>query len=380
MAKKLQRKIQAPQVTRASAKEDGGGPRLFEGRGVSIPALSEFTTQLATLIEAGLPIVRSLKILEGQMKPGRFKRILLQVTEEVESGAPLSEALAKHPKVFDRLYTNMIRAGEAGGIQDQILDRLSTFMEKAQELKSKVKGALAYPVVVGIVAVVVIFLVMTFVVPKFEDIYRQMLHAKLPWGTQSLINFSHFARDYWWLWIVVGLLVLLHKTLRNKALGYRRAFDRFLLKIPILGLVRKKSTVAMFARTFGTLIQSGVPHLEALEIIKASTTNMVVADAIEAIHASIREGEGIAQPMGQSMIFDDMIVNMVDVGEQTGELDKMLLRIADRYEVQVDRTVTMAVKAVEILLILTLTVVVGFIVFALIQPMATLMEGLGRGR
>jgi type IV pilus assembly protein PilC len=380
MAKKLQRKIQAPKVARASATDDGGGRRLFEGRGVSIPALSEFTTQLATLIEAGLPIVRSLKILEGQMKPGRFKRILKQVTEEVESGAPLSEALAKHPGVFDRLYTNMIRAGEAGGIQDQILDRLSTFMEKAQDLKAKVKGALAYPVVVGIVAVVVIFLVMTFVVPKFEDIYRQMLHAKLPWGTQTLIGISHFAQDYWWLWIVVALLVILHKTLRNKAPGYRRAFDRFLLRIPILGQVRKKSTVAMFSRTFGTLIQSGVPHLEALEIIKASTNNMVVADAIEAIHSSIREGEGIAQPMGQSLIFDDMIVNMVDVGEQTGELDKMLLRISDRYEVEVDRTVTIAVKAVEILLILTLTVVVGFIVFALIQPMATLMEGLGRGR
>lgn len=384
MAKKIQRKVQ---VQRAPSPAAGLAPRgterqsrrMFESRRVSKAALTQVTSQLATLLQAGIPVVRSLYILEGQLKPGALKRTMGNIAEDVEGGTPLSEALSKFPGTFDNLYTNMVRAGEAGGIQDTILDRLASFMEKNETIKSRVKGALAYPVAVLTVAFIVIMIVMTFVIPEFERIFRQLMHGEgLPEITQVLIGISKTVRHYWWMWALgIPILIFVHFVLVGRIYGYRKFRDSTHLKVPLLGQLIEKTIVARFARTFGTLIESGVPHLEALDIVKASIRNVLLAEAVDRILASIREGEGIARPMGESGIFDDLIVNMVDVGEQAGELDRMLIRIADRYEIEVDRSIEFVFKAIEPILIVVLAVFVAFIVFALLAPMIKLMQKMG---
>lgn len=390
MPKKVQRKIQAPQAQRAPAPRPSLPPgpgtpvgprrrRLLEAGRVRPAALADFTSQFATLLEAGIPVVRSLYVLEGQLKTGVLKRTLSAVAEDVEGGTPLSEALDKFPSTFDNLYTNMVRAGEAGGIQDQILARLAAFMEKSEQIKSKVKGALAYPIAVIVVAAIVLIVVMTYVIPRFKDIFQRLIGQDLPAMTQRLIDVSDFVRGSWWAWgIGVPLLYFVHRIVAARVRNYRRLRDRMLLRIPLFGQLIRKTIVARFARTFGTLIESGVPHLEALEIVKASVRNLVLEEAVDRILVSIREGEGIARPMGESGIFDDLIVNMVDVGEQTGELDRMLTRIADRYEIEVDRAVEVVFKVIEPLLIIVLAVFVGFIVFALLAPMLKLMQTMGQ--
>ncbi|MEZ5989955.1 MAG: type II secretion system F family protein [Planctomycetota bacterium] len=380
MPKKIQRKIQVarPQQAGAATSSSGGERKpLFQRGRVGAGPLTQFTTQLAILLEAGIPIVRSLQILENQMPQGALKRIVTGVRDDVEGGTPFSEALAKYPGVFDNLYTNMVRAGEAGGIQETILERLAGFMEKTEAIKSKVRGALAYPVAVMIIAALVITGVMVFVVPEFQTIFKQLIGKDLPPLTQSLIDLSDFIVQKWWIWLIIlPLLFTTHVVLVARVLPYHRFRDRMRLRMPLFGGLIKKTLVARFARTFGTLIESGVPHIQALDIIKDSMRNLLVQDAVLSILASIREGEGIAQPMGQSDIFDEIIVNMVEVGEQTGELDRMLVRIADRYEVEVDRTIEVVFKALEPVIIVVLAVFVGYVVLALLQPMLKLMENL----
>jgi type IV pilus assembly protein PilC len=383
MPKKLQRKPAtrtaeaAPPVAAVAGGQAKGGWSPLASRRVSSRALMEFTTQLATLLDAGIPIVRCLKILEGQLSPGMLKRVLFQTTEEVEGGTSLSDALAKHPKVFDRLYTNMVRAGEAGGVQETILNRLAGFMEKAETIKQKTKGALAYPISVFLVASGMLTLVFIFVIPKFREIFRQIFKTEdeLPPLTRYLISFAEHLKVWWWVYFLsVALVVMTHSLLRRRVRGYRRGTDATLLRLPLFGRLVQKTLVARFARTFGTLIQSGVPHLEALEIVKGAIANVVVTDSVERVHASIKEGEGIARPMGESGIFDDIVVNMVDVGEETGELDRMLIKIADRFDAEVDRTVDVVFRTAEVALIVIMAVVVGVIVFALLAPMLKLME------
>jgi type IV pilus assembly protein PilC len=378
MPRKIQRKVQT--VVRPVAAAHPGSTPSQNGkartgsRRVSARLLSEFTSQLATLLDAGIPIVRCLRILEGQLRPGLLKRVLTQTTEDVEGGTSLSDSLAKHPKVFDRLYTNMIRAGEVGGIQDVILNRLASFMEKSQAIKGKIKSAMAYPVVVACVAILILILVFTLVIPQFQVIFKSM-SIELPGVTKALIAFSEFLKDWWWAFILflVGVPIA-HFFLRARVRGYRRATDSLLLKVPLFGSLVKKTLVARFARTFGTLIQSGVPHLEALEIVKGSVPNLLLEEAVDRVHASIKEGEGIARPMGASGIFDDVVVNMVDVGEETGELDRMLVKVADRYDVEVDRAVETVFKVIEPLLIVAMAAIVGVIVFALFIPLLNLMD------
>jgi type IV pilus assembly protein PilC len=378
MPRKIQRKVQT--VVRPVAAAHPGSTPSQNGkartgsRRVSARLLSEFTSQLATLLDAGIPIVRCLRILEGQLRPGLLKRVLTQTTEDVEAGTSLSDSLAKHPKVFDRLYTNMIRAGEIGGIQDVILNRLASFMEKSQAIKGKIKAAMAYPIVVALVAIVILILVFTLVIPQFQVIFKTM-SIELPGVTRGLISISDVVKSSWWAFVllVVGLPIL-HLTLRARVRGYRRSTDALLLRLPLFGSLVKKTLVARFARTFGTLIQSGVPHLEALEIVKGSVPNILLEEAVDRVHASIKEGEGIARPMGASGIFDDVVVNMVDVGEETGELDRMLVKVADRYEVEVDRAVETVFKVIEPLLIVAMAAIVGVIVFALFLPLLKLMD------
>ncbi len=380
MPKKLQRKVaprkSAPAVSETPKKDSAGGG-MFQSRRVSTKLLNEFTNQLAVLLDAGIPVTKCLRILEGQMSAGAMKRALMEIREDVEGGTSLSESFAKHPKTFDSLYTNMVAAGEAGGVQDVILNRLAEFMENQEEIKSRVKGALAYPIAVMCVAIVVLVLVFIFVIPKFKDIFLQQFGSMeaMPKITQIVINAGDHLKAWWWTYMLFAIgTYSLHRFLRSKWAAYEWRMDTISLGIPLFGTLIKKTLVARFSRTFGTLIQSGVPHLEALDILRGALPNVRMTDSISKIHGSIREGSGIAIPMGQSGIFDDIVCNMVDVGEQTGELDRMLGKIADRYEVEVRRTVDSTFKFIEPALLVGMAVIVAIIVFALFMPLLKLMN------
>ncbi len=385
MPKKLQRKVPVPKATSAVAVAEG------EGRGLSLPlrsrvgarALAEFTNQLAVLLNAGIPVTRSLRILEGQLPQGPMKRICKSLVDDVEAGTPLSESMAKFDGTFDALYTNMVRAGEAGGVQEEILNRLAGFLEKSESIKARVKGALAYPAMIMFIATAVLLFVFAFVIPRFKSVFQSIGGgvASFPWATRVVIGIGEHLEVFWWVYLLACVLLwFVHSLLMSKVMGYRRVMHTVALRMPLFGPLVHKNLVARFARTFGTLIQSGVPHLEALDILHASSTNVHMQKAVSSVHDSIREGSGIAVPMGESHMFDDIVVNMVDVGEQTGELDRMLVKIADRYEIEVDRTVETTFKVIEPILLVIMAVVVGFIVFALFTPLLTMMQSLNRGR
>ena len=345
------------------------------GNSVSRKLLTTFTRQLSTLISAGLPILRSLRICEELNKPGVLKNNLIDMVEDVEGGMPLSEAMAKHPKTFDKLYVNMVKAGEAGGVLDQILDRLAVFMEKSEKLKKRVLSAMIYPAAVITVAGTILYLIVTLIVPKFTKMFEE-LGTGLPGPTQVLIGISTFLGTYWYLVPAVPIgAVLIYKTVSASTAG-RRLIDRIKLEIPIFGAIVRKSTISRFARTLGVLIASGVPLLEALSIVREAAGNAVVSDAIGRIHDSVREGDDIAGPLDQTKICDRMVVNMVAVGEETGELDKMLLRVADTYDEDVDALVGGMMSLIEPALIVSLGCCVGFIVISLFLPLIKIMTSL----
>lgn len=358
----------APQAAPAKKKK---GFILFDR--VKQAQIVTFTSQLSTLQDAGLPIVRSVKILEGQQKPGKFKDQLIAVAEDVEGGSTFSEALQKYPKSFDKLYVSMVKAGEAGGVLDVILNRLAGFMEKSQKLKKKVKGAMIYPAAVVTVAVVIVVFIMIYVVPSFEAMFRD-LGQQLPAPTQILLNISQALRNYWFL--IPGIPILLWFSIKwvTRSTKGRLMLDRFKLNLPVFGIIIKKSSISRFCRTLGTLISSGVPILEALRIVKDAIGNVVISNAIEEVHGSIREGDTIAGPLRQSGIFDELLVNMIDVGEETGELDKMLIKIADNYETDVDVAVEGMSSLLEPMLIVGMGLAVGFIVIALFLPLIEIIQ------
>jgi type IV pilus assembly protein PilC len=367
----------APAKGPATRGAPAGRRRPARGR-VSQKHLVQFTSQLSTLQDAGLPIVRSLKILEGQLDRGAFKSVLGEVTEDVESGTPLSDSLAKHPKAFDALYTNMVRAGEAGGVLDVILARLAGFMEKASRLKRRVKGAMIYPAVVMTVTLSILMLIMVFVVPRFESVFASLPGlGELPAITRFLQAISKFLVEWWWAVILGVVLLWVGLKALAKTKGGRRFVDRTKLRLPIVGRIVRKVIVARFTRTLGTLIASGVPILEALTICKNTAGNFVLETALEKVHESVREGESIAEPLGESGIFDDVVVNMIDVGEETGELDKMLIRIADNYDEEVDVQVASLVSIIEPLLIVFMGGAVFLIVLGLFLPLMKLIQGVG---
>ena len=382
MPKKLQRKVAVRRPVRApsSSQRAARSAPLFSGGGRVTPKLlSEFTSQLSVLLDAGLPVTRSLRILEGQLPQGSMRRVLVSLLEDVEGGTSLSEGMTKHPRVFDGLYTNMVRAGEAGGIQEEILGRLAQFMEKNEAIKSRVRGALAYPIAISAVATLVLGMVFIFVIPQFKEIFESLLGDmdRMHWTTRTVIQTGEHLQSRWWVYLLCTVAVYgLHGLLLARSAGYRRLRDSCVLRVPLFGGLLRKSLVARFSRTFGTLIQSGVPHLGALEIVEGSMANVHMQRAVNTIHSSIREGAGIAAPMGESGMFDDIVVNMVDVGEQTGELDRMLSKIADRYETDIDRSVEVTFKVIEPILLVVMAVVVGFIVYALFTPLLQIMEAL----
>jgi type IV pilus assembly protein PilC len=378
MAKRLQRTTTAPARAETGGSSPIGEAPVRGGR-VSAELVTEFTTQLATLTGAGIPIVKALTILEGQTRPGPFKTVLQGLVEDVSAGTALSEAMAKHPRCFDGLYASMVKAGEAGGVLDKILNRLAQFREKAATIRAKIKGAMIYPAVVALVAISVVSAVILFVIPRFEEIFESF-GTELPQITRVLLDTSRFTVSYWYLVFGAPLaLLFLHLTMMRRGGGYRYRVHQLMLRVPALGPVISKSMIAGFSRTFGTLIESGVPHLDALAIVRDTTGNAVLIEGVEQIRKTVREGEGIARPMGESGVFDDLVVNMVDVGEATGELDKMLLKVADAYDVAVDRRIDALFKVIEPALLIFMAVIVGFIVVALFMPLMSIMSQLSSG-
>src|SRR4051795_8073261 len=345
--------------------------------GVPRKQLVAFTRQLSTLQDAGLPILRSLQILEQQQRPGLLKAIVGGVADEVEGGGTLSDAMSKYPKAFDKLYVNMIAAGEAGGVLDIILQRLADFMEKAAKLKKKVIGAMIYPCVVITIAIGVVSMIMIFVIPKFEQIFKDF-KTDLPGITKILLIISRwFANDYGWAYVLfapIGIMLII-KLVRISQ-GGRYAVDLIKLKIPILGSILAKTSIARFTRTLGTLISAGVPILDAINITKETCGNEVYSRALLKVHDAIREGESMADPLRATKVCDAIVVNMVDVGEETGDLDKMLIKVADNYDNDVDVLVGSLISILEPVMVVVLGTIVGFIVVALFMPMVTLIEGM----
>ena len=363
--------------TRKTASKKGSRrkKKAFTIGKISTKHLCTFTRQLSTLQDAGLPILRSLKILEGQSKPGVLKNALQDVIEDIESGMTLSEAFSKHPKAFDRLYCNMIKAGEAGGALEAILQRLADFKEKAQSLKRKIKAAMVYPIVVILVACTIVGFILYYIIPKFEAIFKDF-GVPLPRMTTFLIDASHFLIKYFYIVFLAPLFIWIFIKLlyRNRTGAY--VCDRIALMIPVMGTILEKSTVARTMRTLGTLVQSGVPILESLNIVKETAGNAVFERAFQRIYESIREGETIAQPLREARIVDDIVVNMIDVGEETGELDTMLNKIADNYDEEVENAVESLVSLLEPLMIVVLGGIIGYIVIALFLPLITLITKL----
>ena len=364
---------------RKAAGAKAKGPQRPRGTGgkVAVKMLTQFTRQLSTLQDAGLPILRSLRILEQQQKPGTLKNVCRAVADDVEAGATLSEAMARYPKTFNNLYTNMVSAGEAGGVLDLILNRLSDFMEKAQKLKRKIVGAMIYPICVLTIALGIVMGIMIVVVPKFKKIFED-LDMTLPTATQMLLDTSDWiAKQYGWAWIVgipVGLIMLI-RLIRLSESG-RYVLDSVNVKIPGVGQLISRTSIARWTRTLGTLVAAGVPILEALNITKETAGNEVYRRALGSVHDSIRKGEAFAEPLRKSRVCDSIVVNMIDVGEETGDLDKMLTKIADNYDDEVDVAVASMVSMMEPMLVVFLGGVCGFIVVALFMPMVSMIETL----
>jgi len=348
----------------------------FSIGGVKSKELTTFTRQLSTLQDAGLPIIRGLKILASQMKKGLLKKTTLRVIEDVESGNTLSGAFAKHPRVFDKLYVNVVKAGEVGGALDIILQRLADFREKTERLVRKIISAMIYPTVVVVVAISILIGLMIFIIPNFAKIFEE-LNLELPLPTKMLITFSMILKTQWMFIPAVPFGAFILYKILGKIKKIRLVIDKTKFKLPIFGVIINKSTVSRFSRTLATLTSSGVPILDALTNVKDATGNAAMAQAIQNIHDSIRGGESITKPLRASEICDAMVVNMVEVGEETGELDKMLTKVADNYDDEVDRAVEAMVSLIEPMMIVFLGGAVGFIVIAMFVPLIKLMQGIG---
>lgn len=347
------------------------------GTGISNEEVTVFSRQLATLLKAGLPLLRSLEVIGRQEKNPYFKSVMEQLADNVRTGNKFSDGLSQHPKVFDRLYVNMARAGEAGGVLDVVLDRVATFQEKAIKVKGKVKSAMVYPIVIMVVAVVIVAVLMVFVVPKFQQIFADMLKgAPMPAITQIVIDISTFMQNniLATLGIVVAVFVVVKLFFRTK-FG-RRAWDVTILKLPKVGDLAMKSTVSRFTRTFGTLLASGVPILEALKITSGTLNNVVINEALDRVHDRVRDGESLAAPLDQQKIFPTMVTSMIEVGEETGQLSEMLNRIADNYDEEVDNAVGAVTSIIEPVMILLMAIVVGAIVIALFLPLIQIIQSL----
>ena len=335
-----------------------------------------FTRQFSTMIDAGLPLVQGLTILAEQTENKTFQNVLKRVTKDVEGGSSLAEALKKHPKVFDGLYVNLVAAGEIGGILDTILQRLAAYIEKAEKLKTRIKGAMTYPIIVVGVAVLVIAVILIFVIPVFQEMFSSFGKA-LPVPTQIVVNMSDFLKGNIH-YVIVGFIVFVFafKKYRNTKKG-RKQTDALALKLPVFGNLLKKSAVARFTRTLGTMISSGVPILDALEIVAKTSGNVVLEEIIYEVRSSIAEGQTIAEPLSEADIFPRMVVQMISVGEATGALDTMLNKIADFYDDEVDAAVEALTSMLEPLLMVFLGGAIGGLVIAMYLPIFQMAAAMG---
>lgn len=351
------------------------------GTGVKKENITVFSRQLSTLLKAGLPLLRALEVIGRQEKNPYFKAVVEQLADNVRTGNKFSDGLSQYPKIFDKLYVNMAKAGEAGGVLDVVLDRLSTFQEKALKTTNKVKSAMVYPIVIMGVAVAIVAILMIFVVPQFQKIFTDMLkgNARMPALTQMIIDISDFMKENYILTglIIVGVILFVKIFFKTK-IGIR-VWDTAALKLPKIGDLVMKSTVARFTRTFGTLLASGVPILEALTITRGTIKNSLISDALSRVHDRVRDGENLSTPLDQQNIFPTMVTSMVEVGEETGQLPEMLNRIADNYDDEVDNSVGAITSVIEPIMIVFLAVVVGTIVIALFLPIIQIIQNLTGG-
>jgi len=354
------------------------GPRRrgfgFKGSGRSQLVLT--TRQLATLVKAGMPLLRALRTVADQLDPGPLREIFASVATDVEAGVKFSEALSHHPRMFPPFYVNMVRAGEVGGLLDEILKRLAELLEKQARLKERVKSALMYPAFVMIAAIGILLILMAFVVPTFLGMFTE-LGSTLPLPTRILVAVSTAVRTWWWVVAILCVgMVMLVKTFLQTPMG-RRLTDHAMLRAPVIGSLVERLLISRFARTFGTLMTSGVPILSALETVRATVTNVVLEDALQEVERSLKVGESLARPMELSGVFPPLVTRMVALGEETGQLDRMLMQVADSYEEEVDVQLAGLTQLLEPLLIVFVGGVVGFIVIAMFLPLMSLTKLLG---
>jgi type IV pilus assembly protein PilC len=347
------------------------------GAAVNEKTLTIFTRQLAQLTSAGLPLLSGLTVLARQEKNQTLKRVLGELAEVIEGGGTFSEGLAQHPKVFNKLFVSMVKAGELGGVLEVVLDRLAQFMEKAMRIKGKVKAAMFYPIAVLIVAIVIMAILLIFVIPKFKDVFGDLTGDDgLPEFTQFVLDISDTVKENAFGTATGMFAFMLTLSLCGKSKRGRFVLDKLALFFPIIGPVVEKVSIARFARTLGTLINSGVPILQALNIVKDTSGNTVVAQAVQDVHDSVKEGETIVAPLEASRVFPPMVISMVDVGEKTGDMPQMLEKIADTYDEEVDRAVESMTSLIEPVMIVFLAVIVGSIVIAMFLPLIRMIESI----
>lgn len=382
---KLGKKAPAPA---SNGKKKGTGlnmeinirlPKFLQGK-IKTKVLTQFTRQLATLVNAGLPLMRSIDVLKRQMKDDQMREALEGISESIAAGGTFSEALTAYPKIFDNLYINMVKAGEAGGVLEVVLARLAEFAEKADKIKNKVKGAMIYPIVVLVAAVGITAFLLVTVIPKFKQVFNDMLGGEeLPAITQFVIDASEYVQHNGiTVAIVVAGIIVLAKIFGKSEKG-AFLYDVLKLRMPVTGTLVQRTAVSRLTRTLGTLLSSGVPILQSLVIVRETSGNRVIAKAIQSVHDAVKEGEGVTQPLSQCWVFPPMVISMVEVGEETGALAEMLTRIADTYDDEVDNAVAGMTAAIEPALIIVLAVIVGTIVIAMFLPMIKIISSVSGG-
>src|SRR5215471_4946963 len=361
-------------LTKPRAKK---GIALFQRKKVKSKILMIFTRQLATLIDSGLPLLRSLNVLSNQERDKVLKKTINALADSVQSGSTFSDALALHPRIFNNLYVNMVKAGEVGGVLELVLNRLSEFQEKAAKIKNKVLSAMVYPIIVMTMAIGILCFLLVFIVPRFEVIFHDLLGDKpLPPVTQFVLGVSGFMKNHGLVLLAAVVAGVMLYNLIGRTRGGRLAIDTFKLRMPLFGNLNRKTAISRFARTLGTLVTSGVPILQALNITRETAGNAAIARAIGHLHDSVKEGESMVQPMEAGKAFPPMVVSMIDVGEETGKLPEMLLKIADVYDDEVDNAVAALTSMLEPIMIVFLAVIVGTIVLALFTPLISIITGL----
>jgi type IV pilus assembly protein PilC len=363
-------RLKAEQINPTKVKKQGKGIMAYlpVGGGVPEKDLVVFTRQFATMIDAGLPLVQCLDILATQTENKSFGKALTDVKNQVEAGSTFSDALKRHPKIFDELYVNLIAAGEIGGIMDTILGRLGNYIEKAMKLKRQVKGAMTYPISILVIAIIVVVVLLWKVIPVFQNMFKEFKGGALPAPTQFVINLSEGFKHYWYIFFGVGFSIVMGFSVMLKSEGGREFFDRAILKFPVIGNVLRKVVVARFTRTLGTLLSSGVPILDSLEIVAKTSGNKVVKKALMYAREKISEGKDLAGPLAETRVLPPMVVQMIGVGEQTGAMDAMLQKIADFYEDEVDVAVDALTAMLEPIMMVFLGTVVGGLIVAMYLP------------